>query len=178
MFSRFRTWSGRRARAPFGAPWLASVLSGAALVAGAWSGAARVLVPQCLVIDGPVATLGMRLLLLQDISDCPQGSLAVAPGLSQGLVLAVGLLLPVLAAHAAIGALGFGLIALVTRGARVAAAMLESVLPARRVPAPADRVRSHAGLGILVGDRSAPLSSGVPGECHPLRGPPVGLALA
>lgn len=171
--ARTRPWRVLRAR--FGVPGVVGLVSALALVAGGWLGLARVLVHQCAAIEGPLAELGQRLTLLRDVPDCPAGTLAVVPGVPQTAVLLVALALPVLAAHAALGALGVGLIALLTRAAGAALGVLAAVLPDLGALT-RFRVQVRARIGILVEHRAPTLPSGVPGDRHPLRGPPVAVA--
>ncbi|RMI00303.1 hypothetical protein, partial [Cellulomonas triticagri] len=112
------------------APGLVAVASLLVLATGVGLGLARTLVHQCLHLDGPLATLGVRLTLLQDVADCPTGTLAMLPAPSQGAVLAIGLALPALAAHAALGALGAGLAAGLLRAVRTARGVLGAVVRA------------------------------------------------
>lgn len=162
----------RAQRVRFGASGLAGLLSGLALVFGGWLGIARVLVHQCAAIEGPLATLGQRLTLLREVPDCPAGTMAVVPGLPQSVVLLIALALPVLAAHAALGALGIGLVALLRRTVGLALDLLAAVLPdltaLTRV-----RVRIRERIVALVEHRAATAHTGLPGDRHPLRGPPT-----
>lgn len=156
-------------RAPLGA----ALVAGLALVAGSWAAVARVATHQCLGVDGVLGTVGLRLMLLRPAADCPDGTLAVAPGVGHGAMLAFGLALPVLAAHAALGALGLGLATVVARAVRGALRVLRSVLPV--LP---DRSRVHPWARVTLpvdGCRPA-LPTGVPVLRHPLRGPPPAFA--
>ncbi|HEY0186791.1 MAG TPA: hypothetical protein VGC67_04825 [Cellulomonas sp.] len=170
------SWSGLAALGPFGVPAvLAAIASVAVLVAGTWTGAARVLVHQCLRLDGPVGTLGVRLQLLQNVADCPDGTLAVTPGVPQGAVLAFSLALPVLAAYTALGALVTALVALLLRAGSTAVRVLGCAvhaLPVAPAPVPVD---DRHGDAVLPRWERAP-STGAPGPRHPRRGPPVALA--
>ncbi|WP_263118127.1 hypothetical protein [Cellulomonas sp. RIT-PI-Y] len=162
-------------RPRFGASGVVGMLAGLALLAGGWFGVARVLVHQCAAIDGPLAELGQWLTLLRDVPDCPAGTLAVVPGLSQNAVLLIALALPVIAAHAAVGALGVGLVALLRRATGAARDVVAAVLPDLSALA-RFRVQARSRIGILVGHLDETLPSGVPGDRHPLRGPPVAVA--
>lgn len=161
-------------RARFGSVGAAGIAAGVLLLVGGWFGVARVLVHQCAAIDGPLADLGRWLTLLRDVPDCPVGTLAVAPGLSQSAVLVIALALPVVAAQVALGALGAGLVAVLRRAVRGALDVLAAVLPDLSALARVS-VRVGERIGILVGHRVPPLPSGVPGRRHPLRGPPVAM---
>ncbi len=156
------------------APRLAALASVLVLVVGVGSGLVRTLVHQCVHLDGPLALLGVRLTLLQDAADCPAGTLAVTPAASHGAVLAFGLVLPVVAAHTALGALGAGLAAVLLRAAGTVRRVLRAVVRALPRPA-ADRAAAPARL---LADR--PLAHALPPllarALHPHRGPPVALA--
>lgn len=154
-------------------PLLTAVASLAVLGGAGWLGAVRTVVHQCVTIDGPLALLGVRLAVLQDAADCPTG-VALTPGASHGAMLALGLVLPVVALHATLGALGLGLAALLLRAAGTVRSVLGAVCralpraeqarptrPARTAPA----ARSHH-------PRPAVLARAL----HPHRGPPAALA--
>jgi hypothetical protein len=171
--ARLRAAVPAATRAPL-APLVTALASLLALGGALWLGAARTVVHHCLAVDGPLALLGVRLTLLQDVADCPSGTLALMPAASHGAVLALGLVLPVAAAHAALGALGLGLAALLLRASRTARAVLGAVVPAlpraaapRPVPAagPAPAWRADH-------PRPAVLARAL----YPHRGPPVALA--
>lgn len=165
----------RALRPRFGAAGVVGTLAGMMLLAGGWLGVARVLVHQCADIEGPLAQLGQRLTLLSEVPDCPAGTMAVVPGLPQSAVLLIALALPVLAAHAAVGALGIGLVAWLRRAAGVALDVLAAATPDLSALG-RFRVLVQARLGILIEHQSSVLPSGVPGDRHPLRGPPVAVA--
>ncbi|MCG7287187.1 hypothetical protein MHY85_14560 [Cellulomonas sp. ACRRI] len=162
-----------RARRPVALPLLTAVASLLALGGAAWLGAVRTVVHQCVTIDGPLALLGVRLALLEDAADCPTG-VALAPGTSHGAVLALGLVLPLVALHAVLGALGLGLAALLVRAAGTARTVLGAVLrplprAAHARPAGAPRPAPAARAGHA---RPAVLARAL----HPHRGPPAALA--
>lgn len=156
-------------------PLAVALTSALALAGGAWLGLARTVVHQCLSLDGPLAGLGVRLTLLRSVADCPDGTLALAPDPTQGAVLAFSLLLPVVAAHAVLGALGLGLTAAVLRATRTVSGILRAVghaLPRPTVPRPC-RTASRP----VVPQRRAPaLPFVLASALHPHRGPPVALA--
>lgn len=154
---------------------LVTALTSVLVLGGALSiGAARTVVHHCLTVDGPLALLGVRLTLLQDVADCPAGTLALTPAASHGAVLALGLVLPVAAAHAALGALGLGLTALLLRASRTARAVLGAVVPALpRATAPRPVAAARPALAWRAAHpRPAVLARAL----HPHRGPPVALA--
>jgi hypothetical protein len=120
-----------------------------------------------------LALLGLRLTLLQDAADCPTGTLAVAPSPAHGAVLALGLALPVVAAHAALGALGAGLAALLLRVARTARRVLGAV--AHALPA-AVRLPASRPVRIPAWSAGHALPAVLARARHPHRGPPPALA--
>lgn len=154
---------------------LAALASVAVLVTGTWLGAARVIVHQCLRIDGPVGLLGLRLQLLQDAADCPDGTLAVTPGVPQGAVLAFSLALPVLAAWTVLAAVGTALVAVVLRFGATALRVLRSVVRHLPVAPAAHPVADRSGATVLPRWERVPASA-APGPRHPRRGPPLALA--
>ncbi|WP_066585488.1 hypothetical protein [Cellulomonas timonensis] len=133
----------------------------------------RVLLHACTSADGPLAMLGVRLALLQGSADCPDGSLAMDPAGAHRAVLVMSLAVPVLAAHAALGACGIGLTALLVRVVTAAGHLLRAVL--HRLPRPSaphvlTRALSAAAAGPVARLRSVRLAS------PPRRGPPLRLA--
>lgn len=156
------------------APLVAALASLLAAGGALWLGAARTVVHHCLTVDGPLAVLGVRLTLLQDVADCPTGTLALTPAASHGAVLALGLVLPVAAAHAALGALGLGLTALLLRASRTARAVLGAVvhaLPRATAPRPV-----HAARPAPAWRAAHPRPAVLARALHPHRGPPAALA--
>ncbi|HEY0216575.1 MAG TPA: hypothetical protein VGC57_09300 [Cellulomonas sp.] len=153
---------------------LAALASAAALLGGTWLGVARVLVHQCVRLDGPIGFLGVRLQLLQAVADCPDGTLAVTPGGAQGVVLAFSLAIPALAAWTALGAVGAALVALVARGARTAGRVLRTVV--HRLPDLVATRPVRTPRTVLRPRWARPLPSAAPGARHPRRGPPLALA--
>lgn len=156
------------------APLVAALASLLALAGALGLGVARTVVHHCLTIDGPLAVLGVRLTLLQDVADCPTGTLALTPAASHGAVLALGLVLPVAAAHAALGALGLGLTALLLRASRTARAVLGAVVHA--LPRPTAPRPVRAARPALVWRAAHPRPAALARALHPHRGPPVALA--
>src|SRR4051794_12816794 len=88
----------------------------------------RVVLHDCVSPGGAMASFGMRLAVLQDVTDCPEGSYGLG-GVSRGAVLLLSVALPVLVGYALLTACGVGLSALLIRAARQARALLLSVLP-------------------------------------------------
>jgi hypothetical protein len=158
-----------------GAPSLVALSSLLVLLMGTWLGVARVVVHQCLRLDGPIGVLGLRMQLLQDVADCPDGTLAVMPGAPQGMVLAFSLALPVVAGWTALGAVGAALLAVVVRAVRSVSRVLRSVV--RHLPEPpATRPVDGTDAAVVpVRWERVPLPV-VLGPRHPRRGPPLALA--
>jgi hypothetical protein len=154
-------------------PVLTAVAALVVLLAGTGLGAARAVLHQCVHLGEPLALLGLRLTLLQDAADCPTGTLAVAPSPAHGAVLALGLALPVVAAHAALGALGAGLAALLLRVARTARRVLGAV--AHALPA-AVRLPASRPVRIPAWSAGHALPAVLARARHPHRGPPPALA--
>ena len=78
--------------------------------------------------------MALRLAVLQDAADCPEGSYGMGT-VSRGAVLLLSVALPVLVGYALLAACGVGLSALVVRAARQARVLLRSVLPRLRADA-------------------------------------------
>ncbi|MBD7917299.1 hypothetical protein H9657_03275 [Cellulomonas sp. Sa3CUA2] len=87
----------------------------------------RVLLHQCVVADGPLAALGVRMALLRSASECPDGALGLGSA-STGAVLLLSVALPVVAAHVLLTACGLGLGVVARRGVAAVAALLASHL--------------------------------------------------
>lgn len=130
----------------------------------------RFVLHQCTSADGFLATLGMRLALLGDVTDCPEGSVGLTSAGRGGTVLVLGLALPVLVAHVALAIGGIGLTAAVARVASSVRAIVTVVLPhVLRVP-----VVVAARLASVVAEQDPPLRLlvGLP-AAQPRRGPPL-----
>lgn len=167
------TGRAARARRVLTSPLLTAVAAVAALAGGVWSGIARAVADVCVHLDGSLAAVGLRLALVQDVADCPTGTLALVPAPSQGLVLVAALALPVLAASSALGALV----------AVLAHAALRAVRTVRDVLVAAVRSLPRAVVVAVSEAPSAPvraaghrLPSALARALHPHRGPPVALA--
>jgi hypothetical protein len=94
----------------------------------------RVVLHDCVSPGAAFGALGLRLAVLQDATDCPEGSYGLG-GVSRGAVLLLSVALPVLVGYALLTACGVGLSALLVRAARQARALLRSVLPHLRADA-------------------------------------------
>ncbi|WP_407344618.1 hypothetical protein [Pengzhenrongella phosphoraccumulans] len=126
----------------------------------------------CLPGEGPVGWLGLRLALLRDSVDCPEGTLALGGSASRSALVVVSVALPTLLVHLVAAVCGASLSALLARaasGIRVVLRAAWRVLPG--VPR-APGVRSRRVIGrVLVG-----VLRRAGDTAHPDRGPPVLLA--
>ena len=87
----------------------------------------RVVLHDCLVAEGPLAALGVRLAVLRSAVECPDGSFALG-ATSQGAVILLSVAVPVVVAHVVLSACGLGLGVLARRGVAAAAAVVSSRL--------------------------------------------------
>lgn len=150
----------------------AVVLAGLAAVVAAQG---RVLLHDCVSAAGVLGPLGLRLSVLRDAADCPEGAYGLGT-MSQGAVVLLSVAAPVAALYVLLTACGVGLSALLVRAARqvrqLAGRALRGVL--RAVPPLPVAVRS--GVGVPQG-RTVPawtervLTGGIA-----RRGPPVVVA--
>ena len=92
----------------------AVVLAGIAAVVGAQG---RVLLHDCVSAAGMLGPLGLRLSVLRDATDCPEGTYGLGT-MSQGAVVLLSVAAPVAALYLLLTACGVGLSALVVRAAR------------------------------------------------------------
>lgn len=131
----------------------------------------RVLLHQCVVADGPFASLGVRMAVLRSAAECPDGTLGLGVA-STGAVLLLSVAVPVVVVHLLLAACGLGLGVALRRGAvAVAALLLVHLLrpvAAAVLPAVAGRpALPVAGAGVVVRhDRGHD-------PARPRRGPPV-----
>ncbi|WP_028046231.1 hypothetical protein [Cellulomonas sp. URHE0023] len=88
----------------------------------------RVVLHDCVSPGGTFGALGLRLAVLQDVTDCPEGSYGLG-GVSRGAVLLLSVALPVLVGYALLTAGGVGVSALLVRAVLQARAILVAVLP-------------------------------------------------
>lgn len=121
----------------FRAVALSAVLAAAGPVAAR---AGSVLAQHCFAVGGSWADLGLRLQLLSGAPRCPGGSFGSGAASRSALLLVSGVL-PLLAVHIALGAVGLGLGVLGARAARVVGALARAVV---RLPDPA-RAASPVG---------------------------------
>ncbi|GIG35432.1 hypothetical protein [Cellulomonas pakistanensis] len=151
-------------------PLLTAAASLLAVGGALWLGALRTVVHACVTIDGPLALVGVRLSLLQDAADCPTG-VALTPAATQGAVLALGLVVPVVALHAALGALGLGLTALLLTCARTARSVLGAVV--RALPRPSAARPAPTPRPAPAWRADHPRAAVLARVLHPHRGPPA-----
>ncbi|ADG73590.1 hypothetical protein Cfla_0678 [Cellulomonas flavigena DSM 20109] len=147
---------------------LAVLLSALSVVLAAHG---RVLLHQCVVADGPLASVGVRMAVLRSAVECPEGTLGLGAA-STGAVLLLSVALPVVVLHLLLVACGLGLGVVLRRGAAAVASLLVAhLLPpvvAVGLPAVAER-RALAGTGAglrVPRDREHD-------PARPRRGPPV-----
>jgi hypothetical protein len=162
-----------RVRRVLTSPLATAIAAVAALAGGASFGVARAVADACVHLDGTLATIGLRLALVQDVADCPTGTLALVPAPSQGVVLVAALALPVLAAASALGAVLATLAAAVLRAARTARDVLAAAV--RTLPR-ASAVAVTEAPAALVRTAGHPRPAALARALHPHRGPPVALA--
>ncbi|MBO3084997.1 hypothetical protein [Cellulomonas fengjieae] len=111
------------------------VLAGLAAVV---AGQGRVLLHDCVSAGGALGPLGLRLAVLRDAADCPEGAYGLGP-MSQGAVVLLSVAVPVAALYLVLTACGIGLGALLVRAARqvrllVGRALRGALRPARPLP--------------------------------------------
>ncbi|QHT58052.1 hypothetical protein GXP71_19500 [Cellulomonas sp. H30R-01] len=161
----------RARRAPLtGSRALVAAAALAALLGLAIALSGRVLLHQCVSAVG-VGPWGVRLLLLSDASDCPDGAYAFGPA-AGGAVLLLSVAVPVVLTHVALAASGLGASVVVARAARGVtrllrrwvvrlddAAVVLPVAPAAPVDRTAPVLRDRLLVAVL-----------------PVRGPPVTVA--
>lgn len=87
----------------------------------------RVMLHDCFGAAGALGPLGLRLAVLRDAAQCPDGTYGLGP-VPAGAVVLFSVALPVLLLHAVLAAGGVGLWALVLRAVRGAGAVLGRVL--------------------------------------------------
>jgi hypothetical protein len=126
-------------------PAAAVVLAGLAAVVAAQG---RVLLHDCVSAAGMLGPLGLRLSVLRDATDCPEGTYGLGT-MSQGAVLLLSVAAPVAALYLLLTACGVGLSALVVRAARqvrlLVTRALRGALRAERPLPVRSRVRLQAG---------------------------------
>lgn len=130
----------------------------------------RVLLHDCVAAGGVLGPLGLRLAVLRDAADCPDGSYGLG-SMSQGAVVLLSIAVPVAALYLLLTACGIGLAALLVRAARQVRLLLRRAVPGLRVGAQALPVVRRARLvasGVVAPWTERVLAGGV-GR----RGPPV-----
>jgi len=98
----------------------------------------RVLLHDCVSAGGVLGPLGLRLSVLRDAADCPEGAYGLGT-MSQGAVVLLSVAAPVAALYLLITACGLGLSALLVRAARqvrllVGRALRGALRTVRRLP--------------------------------------------
>lgn len=141
----------------------------AALAALALALSGRVLLHQCVAAVG-LGPWGVRMSVLQDAADCPDGTYAFGPAAS-GAVLLLSVAAPLVVAHLVLAAGGVGASVVVARAARTAARLLRRCAP--RVDEGTVLVVAGRGAGRPVERDVAPLRSSALVAVLPVRGPPV-----
>lgn len=107
----------------------------------------RVLLHQCVVAEGPLAALGVRMAVLRSAAECPDGTLGLGAA-SQGAVLLLSVAMPVVMTHVLLMACGLGLgVAARRAGAAVGALLTPRLAPSGTVALPAMPVRSAVPVG-------------------------------
>ncbi|NKY40474.1 hypothetical protein [Cellulomonas septica] len=146
---------------------LVAVAGLAALLGLAIALSGRVLLHQCVSAVG-VGPWGVRLLLLSDASDCPDGTYAFGPA-AGGAVLLLSVAMPVVLTHLALAAGGLGASVVVARAARGVTRLL------RRWVVRLDDAAVQLPVGVAAPvDRAAPvLRDRLRVAVLPVRGPPV-----
>lgn len=94
----------------------------------------RVLLHDCVAAGGALGPLGLRLSVLRDATDCPDGSYGLGT-VSQGAVVLLSVAVPVAALYLLLTACGIGLTALLVRASRQVRLLLGRALPGLRGPA-------------------------------------------
>jgi len=145
-----------------------AALGGLVLFTAAVAAQGRVILHDCVSSSGVFGSLGLRLAVLKDVADCPEGSYGLG-GVSRGAVLLLSVALPVLVGYALLTACGVGLSALLVRAALRARSMLLAVLPRLADDSPLAPVGSGAHVPVV---RSPVLRARVLVGCVARRGPP------
>ncbi|MGV8977925.1 MAG: hypothetical protein ACOH17_07760 [Cellulomonas sp.] len=164
-----------RPRARVGVPrWHAGLVAASAAAIAVLSALAlpgRFALHQCVSAGGELGALGLRLALLRNAADCPDGTVAFTPLARGGVVVLLSVAVPVLLFHLAVGAGGLGIGAVLVRALRSAAAVLAAVLP--RVPRSAVVVVGRVPRFVVPFEVRAARTIAAVLAAHPHRGPPV-----
>ncbi|WP_456846963.1 hypothetical protein, partial [Cellulomonas sp. P5_C6] len=100
-------------------------------VAAALAAQGRVLLHDCVAAGGVLGPLGLRLSVLRDAADCPDGSYGLG-AMSQGAVVLLSIAVPVAALYLLLAACGVGLSAVLVRAARQVRVLLGRAVPGRQ----------------------------------------------
>jgi len=164
-----------RPRARTGVPSRRAVLAVASVAAitvlGSLALPGRIALHQCVSADGALGPLGLRLALLRDAADCPDGTVAFAPLARGGVVVLLSVAVPVLLFHLALGAGGLGIGAVLVRALRSAARVLAAALP--RVPRATAAVVGQVPRFVVTARVRSLRTIDAALAAHPHRGPPV-----
>jgi hypothetical protein len=147
----------------------AAVLAGVAAVLAVHG---RVLLHDCVSAAGVLGPLGLRLSVLRDAADCPEGAYGLGT-MSQGAVVLLSVAAPVAALYLVLTACGVGLSALLVRAARqvrllVGRALRGALRGARPLP-----VEGRVGVGVPLGQAVPAWTGRVLVGSIARRGPPA-----
>jgi hypothetical protein len=112
-------------------------------VAAAVAAQGRVLLHDCVAAGGLLGPLGLRLSVLRDAADCPDGSYGLG-SVAQGGVVLLSIALPVAALYLFLTACGVGMAALLVRASRQVRDLLGRVVPGLRAGGPSLPVARRA----------------------------------
>ena len=118
-------------------------------LAAAVAAQGRVLLHDCVSAGGVLGPLGLRLSVLRDAADCPDGAYGLGT-MSQGAVVLLSVAMPVAALYLLLTACGVGLSALLVRAARQVRLLVGRALRAE--------LRGVRPLPVAVRVRSVPQS--------------------
>ena len=112
------------------APPRASLVAAIAIagLAGVVAAYGRVLLHDCVSAGGVLGPLGLRLSVLRDAADCPEGTYGLGV-MSRGAVVLLSVAVPVAALYLLLTVCGVGLSALLVRTARQVRLLVGRVLP-------------------------------------------------
>ena len=147
-----------------------AVLLGSIPVLGLLASHGRLVLHECLDADGYLAPLGVRLALLGGSADCPDGTVAMTPVARTGVMLVLGLAVPVILGHLLLALGGVGLTAVLARVAATTGLVLRAVLD--RAPRAPHAVQARPRL-VVVGPHLPDLLRRALASAHLRRGPPL-----
>lgn len=150
----------------------AVVLAGLAAVVAAQG---RVLLHDCVSAAGVLGPLGLRLSVLRDAADCPEGAYGLG-AMSQGAVVLLSVAAPVAALYLLLTACGIGLSALLLRAARQVRQLAGRALRGALRAVPPLPVTARRGAGVPLGQVLPAWTERVLVGSIARRGPPVVVA--